>query len=110
VSYISNFSYLGDPSYVVMRQVLLSEFNQILIDCMNGDSRETGKLTPDGNPDPSVFSTESNKAGIRVGTAICVMVKQPNPSPPVVRFRHFWGASKRSDLIESLDSEEWPYV
>ena len=43
---------------------------------MNGDSRETGKLTPDGKPDPSVFSTDYNREGIRVGTAICVVVRK----------------------------------
>ena len=30
---------------------------------MNGDSRETGKLTPDGKPDPSVFSTRIQPRG-----------------------------------------------
>ena len=37
-----------------MRQRFLSEFDSLWFDCMNGDSRETGKLTPDGKPDPSV--------------------------------------------------------
>ncbi|NUN98966.1 MAG: N-6 DNA methylase, partial [Candidatus Omnitrophica bacterium] len=50
VSFISNFSYLGDPSFVVMRQRFLSEFDTLWFDCMNGDSRETGKLTPEGLP------------------------------------------------------------
>ena len=76
VSYISNFSYLGDPSFLVMRQRFLSEFDALWFDCLNGDSRETGKLTPDGKPDPSVFSTEYNREGIRVGTAICLMVRK----------------------------------
>ena len=76
VSFISNFSYLGDPSFVVMRQRFLSEFDKLWFDCMNGDSRETGKLTPEGKTDPSVFSTEYNREGIRVGTAICVVVRK----------------------------------
>jgi len=45
VCYISNFSYLGHPSFVVMRQRFLSEFDALWFDCLNGDSRETGKLT-----------------------------------------------------------------
>ena len=61
VCYISNFSYLSDPSYVVMRQRFLHEFDSLWFDCLNGDSRETGKLTPEGKPDPSVFSTEYNR-------------------------------------------------
>ena len=40
------------------------------IDCLNGDKYKTGKLTPEGAPDPSVFSTEFNHEGIQVGTAM----------------------------------------
>ncbi len=103
VSFISNFSYLSDPSFVVMRERFLAEFDKLWFDCMNGDSRETGKLTPDGKPDPSVFSTDYNREGIRVGTAICVMVRRKERDrKPAVLFRQFWGASKRDDLLASL--------
>jgi len=103
VSYISNFSYLGDPSFVVMRQRFLEEFDKLWFDCMNGDSRETGKLTPEGKPDPSVFSTEQSPVGIRVGTAICVLVrKEKRDKEPTVRFQHYWGVTKRQDLLASL--------
>ena len=106
VSFISNFSYMGDPSFVVMRQRFLAEFDRLWLDCMNGDSRETGKLTPDGMPDPSVFSTDYNREGIRVGTAICVIVRKPTrQKKPSVRFRQFWGTTKRADLLESLKAK-----
>jgi hypothetical protein len=73
---------------------------------MNGDSRETGKLTPDGAPDPSVFSTEYNIEGIRVGTAVCVMAKKDaSTSKATVFFRHFWGVNKKKELLESLKQE-----
>jgi len=105
VCYISNFSYLGDPSFVVMRERFLSEFDSLWFDCLNGDSRETGKLTPDGKPDPSVFSTEYNREGIRTGTAICLMVrKEEHGASHTARFRHFWGVTKRADLVESLNA------
>jgi Type ISP C-terminal specificity domain/N-6 DNA Methylase len=114
VCYISNFSYLSDPSYVVMRERFLKEFDRLWFDCMNGDSRETGKLTPEGKPDPSVFSTERNREGIRIGTAIGLLVRAGTrpaltdrsganvSSAKKVRFRHFWGVAKKSDLVESL--------
>lgn len=76
VCYISNSSWLAGASFVVMRERLLREFDAIWIDNLNGDSRETGKLTPDGAPDPSVFSTAFNREGIRVGTAIATMVRK----------------------------------
>lgn len=111
VSFITNFSYLGDPSFVVMRERFLNEFDSLWLDCMNGDSRETGKLTPEGKPDPSVFSTEYNREGIRVGTAIGLLVKtgrrRTAEDLPVVRFRHFWGATKRTELLASLETKDF---
>ena len=108
VSFISNFSYLSDPSFVVMRRRFLSEFDCLWFDCMNGDSRETGKLTPDGKPDPSVFSTEYNRLGIRVGTAVCVVVRNADRRrKPTVRFRDFWGVDKRAELLASLGKKRF---
>ncbi len=107
ICYISNFSYLSDPSFVVMRKRFLQEFDKVWIDCLNGDSRETGKLTPEGRPDPSVFSTEMNPAGIRVGTTVGLLLRRrPNQTPTEVRFREFWGATKRSDLVRSLQAAD----
>lgn len=108
ISFISNFSYLSDPSFVVMRQRFLAEFDDIWLDCMNGDSRETGKLTPDGKSDPSVFSTAYNREGIRVGTAVSVIVRRPvRGKVPKIRFRHLWGANKRTDLLDSLETKNF---
>lgn len=108
VSFISNFSYLEDPSFVVMRQRFLREFDRLWFDCMNGDSRETGKLTPDGYPDPSVFSTQYNREGIRVGTTVCVIVrKQKREKKPTVRFRSLWGTAKRQHLLSSLERKRF---
>ena len=76
VCLISNFSYLADPSFVVMRERFLGEYDKLWFDNMNGDSRETGKRTPEGKPDPSVFSTEYNKAGIRKGTSVALLVRK----------------------------------
>ncbi|MCE5191553.1 MAG: N-6 DNA methylase [Actinomycetia bacterium] len=103
VCFISNFSWTGDASYVVMRKRFLEEFDSIWVDSLNGDSRETGKLTPEGAPDPSIFSTDRNREGIRVGTAITLMARRAQRrSKPDVRFRDFWGATKRADLVASL--------
>lgn len=108
ISYISNFSYLGDPTFVLMRRRFLQQFDRLWLDCMNGDSRETGKLTPDGKPDPSVFSTEQSRVGIRVGTAVCLIVRTKEARKrPTVRFRHFWGVNKRQELLESLKAADF---
>jgi hypothetical protein len=108
VAYISNFSYLSKPSFVVMRSRLLGEFDRFWFDSLNGDSRETGKLTPDGKPDPSVFSTEYNPEGIQPGTAIGIMVRsQKRSDDKKVLFREFWGGTKRQDLLSSLENTQF---
>ena len=108
VCFISNFSYLGDPSFAVMREHFLKGFNHIWIDNMNGDSRETGKKTPDGKPDPSVFSTKFSKAGIRVGTAIGLLIRNAGAeAESSVKYREFWGEDKRQELLDSLDEPDF---
>ncbi|HEV2221729.1 MAG TPA: type ISP restriction/modification enzyme [Candidatus Acidoferrales bacterium] len=103
VCYISNYSYLSDASFVVLRKRFSEEFNAAWIDCLNGDSRETGKLTPDCKPDPSVFSTSYNREGIRLGTTVGLFVKSSDPSKSInVRYRDFWGTEKRAQLLGSL--------
>lgn len=105
VSYISNWSWLFLPSFVVMRERLLRGFDAVWVDSLNGDSRETGKLTPGGLPDPSVFSTPTNREGIRVGTAISTFVRRDGEHERNVEahYRAFWGIEKRAELLASLD-------
>jgi hypothetical protein len=105
--FISNFSYLREPSFVVMRQKLLEGFDSMWIDVLNGDSRETGKRTPEGLADPSVFSTSFNPAGIRVGTAVNLMVRTPLRQDKEIRSRNLWGVRKREELLESLDDKDF---
>lgn len=104
VCYITNASYLGYRSFTVMRQRLVQRFDSVWIDAMNGDSRQTGKLTPDGLPDPSVFSTPLNPEGIQVGTAIALAIRENNSEPKTatVLHRNFWGITKRADLLDTL--------
>jgi len=81
ISFISNYSWLDGLSFTGMREKYLEVFDSITVDCLNGDKFKTGKLTPAGEPDPSVFSTESNREGIQVGTAIATLVRSNRPAP-----------------------------
>lgn len=90
VCYISNYSWLDGLSFTGMRERYLGVFDRIWIDSLNGDKYRTGKLTPEGAPDPSVFSTEFNREGIQVGTAVALLVRRgravapiPQPAPPL---------------------------
>ena len=81
ICFISNYSWLDGLSFTGMRERFIETFDRISIDCLNGDKYKTGKLTPEGKPDPSVFSTEFNREGIQVGTAIALLVKVAAGSP-----------------------------
>src|SRR5208282_5775109 len=89
-----------------MRQKLIRHFDRLCIDNLNGDSRETMKKTPDGAPDPSIFSTRLNPAGIQVGTAITLLIRQESHDDEhtEITYRDFWGADKRADLAASAES------
>ena len=104
VCFISNYSWLDGLSFTGMRERYLEVFDRIWIDCLNGDKYKTGKLTPDGKPDPSVFSTEHNREGIQVGTADrpAGAARRTHQPAGEVRFRHLWGKDKRSRLLATL--------
>jgi hypothetical protein len=115
VCFISNYSWLDGLSFTGMREHYLEVFDSITVDCLNGDKYKTGKLTPDGEPDLSVFSTEFNREGIQVGTAIATLVRGRSRTPPQrtskrIWFRHLWGKEKRNTLLETLqESREATY-
>jgi hypothetical protein len=119
ISFISNYSWLDGLSFTGMREKYLEVFDSITVDCLNGDKFKTGKLTPEGNPDPSVFSTETNREGIQVGTAIVTLVRSSrreeaqtskkkskslltSAATGEIQFRHLWGKDKRGELLATL--------
>jgi len=113
ICYISNYSWLDGLSHPGMRERFLEVFDRITIDCLNGDKYKTGKKSPDGTPDPSVFSAEHNREGIQVGTAIALLERWPaggtgkkpeGTDGAQVQFRHWWGKEKRAELVASLDT------
>ncbi|MBN1458945.1 MAG: DNA methyltransferase, partial [Armatimonadetes bacterium] len=106
VCFISNYSWLDGLSFTGMRERYLEVFDKIWIDCLNGDKYKTGKLTPDGKPDPSVFSTEHNREGIQVGTAIALLTrKEGHQAAKEVSAAQFWGVEKRKELAELATSD-----
>jgi len=106
VCYISNYSWLDGLSHPGMRERYLEVFSDIWIDCLNGDKFATGKVTPTGEPDPSIFSTEWNKEGIQVGTAIALLLRKENhQSTDSVKYRDIWGVTKWQQLVESQDQD-----
>ena len=106
VCFISNYSWLDGLSFTGMRERYLEAFDAIRIDCLNGDKYKTGKTTPDGAPDPSIFSTPGDPVGIQVGTAITTLVRKADHAPSkTVGFRHLWGQAKREELTATAQAE-----
>ena len=106
VCFISNYSWLDGLSFTGMRERYLDAFDAVRIDCLNGDKYKTGKVAPDGSPDPSIFSTGADPVGIQVGTAIVTLVRKADHAPAgEIGFRHLWGRAKRAELTATEEAE-----
>ena len=106
VCFISNYSWLDSLSCPGMRERYLDAFDVIRIDNLNGDKYRTGKVAPDGSPDPSIFSTPDDPVGIQVGTAVATLVRKLDHAPAAsVQFRNLWGQAKLAALTETADAE-----
>ena len=105
VCFISNHSWLDGLSFTGMRERYLEAFDAVRIDCLNGDKYRTGKVAPDGTPDPSIFSTASDPVGIQVGTAITTLVRKvDHRGAKSVEIRNLWGQAKRTELLETAEA------
>jgi hypothetical protein len=105
ISFSSNCSWLDGLSFTGMREKYLEVFDSITEDCLNGDKFKTGKLTPEGKPDSSVFSTEANRKGIQVGTAIATLVKRGGRGgAPSLPFR---GKCRDARLFRATNFNRW---
>ena len=70
LGFITNHSYLDNPTFRGMRQSLMNSFNEIYVLDLHGNSLKKEKC-PDGSKDKNVFD-------IRQGTAIALFVKEKN--------------------------------
>ena len=104
VCFISNYSWLDGLSFTGMRERYLEAFDAVRVDNLNGDKYKTGKVAPDGTPDPSIFSTPGDPVGIQVGTAITTLVRKADHAPAgEVGFRHLWGQAKCAELMATAE-------
>ena len=106
VSYISNYSWTREPSYVVMRQHLLQNFDKFWIENMHGDRNKT-EYAPDGTTSESIFAMRGFSPGIRQGVVVGLAVKTGKANgPKVVRYRDDIDAGRaekrRRQMLDSL--------
>jgi predicted helicase len=74
VSFISNHSWVDDPTYVVLRQHLLASFDKFWIENMHGN-RKISEYAPDGRTSETIFATPGFSVGIQQGVVISLWVK-----------------------------------
>ena len=90
MGFITNHSYLDNPTFRGMRQSLMNSFNDIYILDLHGNSLKKERC-PDGSKDENVFD-------IRQGTAIALFVKEKDMISKNDRILHhseLWGLRKK---------------
>ncbi len=110
VCYVSNYSWVSEPSFVVLRQNLLKNFNKFWIENMHGN-RKISEYAPDGRTSETIFSIPGFSAGIQQGVVISLWLKNSSQQGTKVLFRDDIDAAKaverRSQLLESLKNQDF---
>ncbi|WP_332445397.1 type ISP restriction/modification enzyme [Dehalococcoides mccartyi] len=84
LGFITNHSYLDNPTFRGMRQSLMNTFTDIYILNLHGNSKKK-EVTLDGGKDENVFD-------IQQGVAIGIFAKEPGKaSPATVHYADIWG-------------------
>ena len=78
VSFISNHSWISEPSFVVMRQRLLESFDKFWIENLHGN-RKISEYAPDGRTSETIFAISGFSVGIQQGVATSLWVKTGKP-------------------------------
>jgi predicted helicase len=118
LAYITNHSYLDNPTFRGMRWQLMCAFDEIYILDLHGNAKKK-EVTPDGKPDKNVFD-------IQQGVAIIVAVKRSSLSlqgegrgegarqaakpPAILHHADLWGSrDSKYDFLskETLKSVNW---
>ena len=103
LGFITNHSYLDNPTFRGMRQSLMTTFTDIYILNLHGNAKKK-EVAPDGSKDENVFD-------IQQGVAISILVKGPDKTgPATVHYADLWGLreGKYHTLLESdIVGTEW---
>jgi len=104
IGFITNHSYLDNPTFRGMRQSLMRSFNEIYILDLHGNSLKK-EICPDGLPDENVFD-------IRQGVAIAFFIKKKSPKESCsVHHSELWGSrEKKYDWLRKNDIETTDWV
>lgn len=96
LAFITNHSYLDNPTFRGMRQSLMQTFNEIYILDLHGNSLKKEKC-PDGSKDENVFD-------IQQGVAITIFIKELNKKSNKVFHSDLWGT--REEKYQWLEKND----
>jgi predicted helicase len=102
LGFITNHSYLDNPTFRGMRQSLMKTFNEIYILDLHGNSLKK-EVCPDGSKDENVFD-------IRQGVAVAFFIKKKDAKDSEVYHSEVWGTrEKKYEFLLSNDIKtiEW---
>ena len=105
VSFISNHSWVSEPSFVVLRKHLLDSFDRFWIESLHGN-RKTSEYAPDGHTSETVFALRGFSVGIQQGVVTSLWVKTGKPrnadESAKVLFRNDLDAAKAEERRQRL--------
>ena len=93
IGFITNHAYLDNPTFRGMRQSLMQSFERIYILNLHGNTKKKERC-PDGSKDENVFD-------IQQGTAIILLVKNPDIPDRKIKYLDLYGL--REDKYKWLD-------
>lgn len=112
VSFISNHSWVSDPSFVVLRHQLLQSFDKLWVENLHGN-RKISEYAPDGKTSETVFAIPGFSPGIQQGVVTSLWVRSGERKGKLgkVFFRDDLNtaraAERRSQLLRSLLSKRF---
>jgi hypothetical protein len=101
VSFISNHSWISDPSFVVMRKHLLESFDKVWIENLHGN-RKISEYAPDGRTSETIFAIQGFSPGIRQGVATSLLLRTGKKRKPTVLFRNDLNAARAAERRAAL--------
>ena len=103
LAFITNHSYLDNPTFRGMRQALMHAFTDIYVLDLHGNAKRR-EVAPDGGKDENVFD-------IQQGVAIGIFVKEPGVAGPArVHHADLWGTrdGKYAQLLaDDVEMTPW---
>ena len=97
MAFITNHSYLDNPTFRGMRRSLMKTFNEIYILDLHGNSVKK-EICPDGTKDENIFD-------IRQGVAISIFIKNKGKSGCKIKHADLW--SLRETKYEWLNNNDF---